>query len=457
MNQEKFSVSVIIPVYNGEKFLAGAIKNVLAQNYQPSEIIVVNDGSTDNTANVAVQFKDDICYVYQTNKGASAARNKGIEIAQGNVIAFLDVDDLWSENALEILIEALANNPSAEIVQGLIQQVQLFESLHNKNDFVFEEVSKAHPYVLLGSAIYRKTVFDKVGLLDESLPIIHDTDWFVRAWENNISKFIVNEVTLFYCRHDQNITWGHNLIHNGFPEILKRHLDRRRQQKNFTMKKPANFPKLIDYLGKGVETKASEELKNKQFTIICNDGFLTRFFYKDFFLASQTPLINTKIEIPCYLKLLKNLRHYLDSPLKFINYSRYDHVNQQRKEKNYLLGLLGEEIEIQFPLATDKLQINRDWNSTLKRLEWNNLFIVFSLLNIQNNDINKQIIEDFENIDLPNKLCFTPKEYSGFNSIFFIPEIPSDEQKTYFTIKKHFKIINWLNRKHGTNPKDYKK
>ena len=91
---EQYYVSAIIPVYNGEHFLARVINNILSQQYHPLEIIVIDDGSTDNTAKIAQNYPD-IVYHYQENAGPSAARNRGIELAKGNVIAFLDVDDLW--------------------------------------------------------------------------------------------------------------------------------------------------------------------------------------------------------------------------------------------------------------------------------------------------------------------------------------------------------------------------
>ncbi|MBD3561475.1 glycosyltransferase family 2 protein, partial [Planktothrix sp. FACHB-1355] len=124
MEDNSLFVSAIIPVYNGEKYLAEAIKNVKNQDYQPLEIIVIDDGSTDRTPEVAAAFKDSIRYVSQPNSGPAAARNHGIRIANGDVIAFLDVDDLWSDDKLKLQANYLANNPSVGIVQGLIQQMK---------------------------------------------------------------------------------------------------------------------------------------------------------------------------------------------------------------------------------------------------------------------------------------------------------------------------------------------
>ena len=95
------SVSVIIPVYNGGKFLAEAINSILSQKHSPIEIIVIDDGSTDNTSEVAMSYGNRVHYVYQENKGAPAARNHGLRLASGNIIASLDADDIWAENKLK--------------------------------------------------------------------------------------------------------------------------------------------------------------------------------------------------------------------------------------------------------------------------------------------------------------------------------------------------------------------
>lgn len=256
MNQEQFFVSVIIPVYNGEKFLASAIKNVLEQNYQPLEIIVVDDGSNDGTAHIAAQFNNYVCYVYQSNRGPAAARNRGIQLATGNLIAFLDVDDLWSKNKLNLQISYLNANPSIEIVQGLIQELQLFTSATDNNVLVFQESSNPYDFINLGSAIYRKSVFNKVGLFDESLRYNEDTDWFFRAWENNISKFVLDEVTLFYRKHDGNMTNEENSSNSGFVMLFKKHLDRCRQKGNSQNQPPEGLRSLSDYIGwSGLEAK----------------------------------------------------------------------------------------------------------------------------------------------------------------------------------------------------------
>ncbi|MBD2084112.1 glycosyltransferase family 2 protein [Trichocoleus sp. ST-U3] len=251
MENRQLFVSVIIPVYNGEKFLSEVIFNVKTQEYQPLEIIIVDDGSTDGTAEVAAQFKNSIRYVYQDNSGPAAARNRVLSIAKGDAIAFLDVDDLWSEDKLKLQVGYLVDNPSVEIVQGLIQQMKLCQITTN-NQPLFEPAYNPYSYINLGSAIYRRLVFDKIGLFDETLNYAEDVDWFIRAWENGISKVVLERVSLFYRKHEDNMTVGKNLVELGFVRIFKKHLDRCRKRGNSQMASLLDMP-INEYLGTSPE------------------------------------------------------------------------------------------------------------------------------------------------------------------------------------------------------------
>lgn len=257
-NSSRPLLSVIIPVYNGERFLAEAIHNV-QQQYQPLEIIVVDDGSTDKTADIAAQFHDQIRYVHQANQGPAVARNQGIKLAQGELITFLDVDDLWAEQVLPDFIEYLVAHPEVEIVQGLIQQMQLETAGQPIFEPVFEPVFEPYQFINLGSAIYRRSLFDKVGLLDEALRDNEDTDWFLRAWEKNVSKAVLPRVMLFYRKHDRNMTLEQkNLIHFGMMKIYKRHIDRLRDRTAQNLAMPSPSVSWQSFLGNPPSQKAPD-------------------------------------------------------------------------------------------------------------------------------------------------------------------------------------------------------
>jgi len=108
-------VSVVIPVFNGERYLRDAVQSVLDQRYAPLEIIIVDDGSTDGTATVAQSLPEAVSYLHHTNQGPAAARNRGIEQARGGLIAFADADDLWPPAKLELQLPYLINEPAIEI------------------------------------------------------------------------------------------------------------------------------------------------------------------------------------------------------------------------------------------------------------------------------------------------------------------------------------------------------
>ena len=105
-------VSVVIPAYNSGKFVAQAVESVLAQTYAPFEIIVVDDGSTDETKDVLGRFNGQINYIHQANSGPSAARNAGIRVARGAYICFLDADDLWTPDRLAVQMAFMQANHS---------------------------------------------------------------------------------------------------------------------------------------------------------------------------------------------------------------------------------------------------------------------------------------------------------------------------------------------------------
>ncbi len=242
MKQDKALVSAIIPVYNGAAFLGEAIECVIAQSYRPLEILVVDDGSTDTTAEVAGKYTIEVEYTYQPNAGPAAARNRGIGLAKGELLAFLDVDDLWSEDKLALQTAYLGENPEVDIVQGHIQTLQL-----DNSSSLSQIVSTPYRYINIGSALFRRRVFDKVGLFDETLRDSEDVDWFIRAWERGVSKAVLESVTLLYRRHDQNMSDRQKPINYGLTKLMKRHLDRRRSTP--ALRATSGLSGVVDYLG----------------------------------------------------------------------------------------------------------------------------------------------------------------------------------------------------------------
>ena len=227
MTAGKTSISVVIPVFNGSAYILEAVKSVWAQKYNPLEIIVVDDGSTDRTASIIREFTPACRYIFQENQGPQVARNTGIRAADGDVIGFLDADDLWPANKLELQLSLLAEETGVEMVLG---NTQYFREHHQTADkAAWTEYVEPYFIIQIGCALFRRAVFDKVGLFDPTLKYGEDFDFLLRTREQKIPTRFVDNTTILYRRHPGNMTQeeGHQSL--SFLSLVKRSLDRRRE------------------------------------------------------------------------------------------------------------------------------------------------------------------------------------------------------------------------------------
>lgn len=223
MNAQPF-VSVIIPVYNGAEFLLDALASIRAQNYAPLEILVMDDGSTDNTKEIA-QAQTDVLYFALEHRGAPATRRRGVDAARGELIAFLDVDDLWSKNKLARQVVLLNENPNVAIVNGYTQLLRLVDA--NASEWKFEVWGTPQLAFSFGSALFRRTVFEIVSSFDDAQSMTDDLDWFSHAREKNVPMLIHADVMQFYRRHTRNMTNNVDLGKQQLLQMLKKSLARR--------------------------------------------------------------------------------------------------------------------------------------------------------------------------------------------------------------------------------------
>jgi glycosyltransferase involved in cell wall biosynthesis len=225
MSDNSDLISVILPVYNGERFLAEAIESALRQEYTRLEIIVVDDGSVDGTRGIAQSFGSAVTYIYQPNGGPPAARNTGLQRAGGTLIAFLDADDVWPAGKLTRQYYLLKQHPGVEVTLGFARMIVPSGS----GGEVFEPWMEPVPSICLGCGLFRASAFEKIGLFDESLAHADDVDWFFRAREGAISMLTHRDVMLLYRRHGNNITNDRELDTHYVLTALKKSLDRRRE------------------------------------------------------------------------------------------------------------------------------------------------------------------------------------------------------------------------------------
>lgn len=181
----KNKISVIIPVYNRENFIGEAIDSVMNQTYKNFELIVVDDGSFDNTKIEIEKYNSKLKYIYQNNQGPSAARNTGIKASQGEWLSFLDSDDLWLPDKLEEQINFHESHRNLKI--SYTEEIWYREGVrvnpHNKHKkysgYIYKHLL---PLCLISpsSVIMHKSVFDHIGLFDEDMPACEDYDLWLR-------------------------------------------------------------------------------------------------------------------------------------------------------------------------------------------------------------------------------------------------------------------------------------
>jgi glycosyltransferase involved in cell wall biosynthesis len=209
-------VSVLVPVYQGERYLAEALDSVFAQDYEPLEVIVLDDGSTDGSADIARSY-DGVRYLRQENSGIAAARNAAIGAARGEIVAFLDADDVWLPGSLEKRIEHLLENPDVGYVVG---RMEVFvEPGHGRPPWVEEQFIDKPQNGLLQTFVARREVFARVGLFDTKFAISEDMDWFARAKHADVRGDMLDDVCARYRLHGESTT--HRERGSVMPTLLR--------------------------------------------------------------------------------------------------------------------------------------------------------------------------------------------------------------------------------------------
>lgn len=192
-------VSVIVPAFNAETYLAETLQTVLAQDWETFEVIVADDGSTDATADVAQSFAA-VRYIRRENGGAAAARNTGVEYARGDLIANLDSDDLMARGRLRLQAEHLLANPGVGCVFG--RQEWLNPPPWLTRDPVFGDLDG----IPLNSAMFRRDVLRELGGYDESFTRGEDLDLIVRMRERGIKFTVLNDIVVHRRYHGDSLS-----------------------------------------------------------------------------------------------------------------------------------------------------------------------------------------------------------------------------------------------------------
>lgn len=220
-------VGVVIPVRDGERYLAEALDSVLAQTHAPHDVVVVDDGSSDRTVAVAERHAPRVRCISQAAGGIGAARNRGVEEVRGELLAFLDGDDAWPLERLERQVAAFSDSPRPDLVFGHIEQ------------FVSPELSAAERAALVCSdrpqraflantMLMPRAVWDRVGPFSTVAVRSEFLDWLLRAREHGLREVMLDDIVLRRRLHAANHGRVKHDLAGEYALTLKRALDRRR-------------------------------------------------------------------------------------------------------------------------------------------------------------------------------------------------------------------------------------
>lgn len=219
-------ISIIVPVYNGSQFIAEALQSIFDQSFKDYEIVVVDDGSTDETRQIVEKYQDSITYLYQKKAGAGRARNLGVEKTNRKFIAFLDADDYWVSDKLEKQYNFLLENDDVDAVFGYTKQVsqtdwKTKEIMEKKTD----KLSAAH---LPSTMLIRRDSFYQAGFYPLEYQVGEVVDWYLKAQEAGLKMELLPDLVLWRRIHSENLGIRHRSSINDYVRIVKRSIERRR-------------------------------------------------------------------------------------------------------------------------------------------------------------------------------------------------------------------------------------
>ena len=221
-------VSVVVPVFNGERFIGEALASLRCKQKIETEIIVVDDGSADGSVGIVKALAEQdsrIHLITGDHHGVAATRNIGVRAAAGEYITFLDCDDICPPGRIARQALKLASENSVAVVVG---ETLWFEALTPECEPVPGTRRMRAMCVTLHSALFRRSVFETYGLFDEQLKSCEDLDFFLRLSEGGAHFLIETEIASLYRRHPGNMTKDSQLEQKGTLAALRRSIARRR-------------------------------------------------------------------------------------------------------------------------------------------------------------------------------------------------------------------------------------
>ena len=221
-------VGVVIPVHDGERFLAEALASVISQTYRPMQLIVVDDASTDASADVAADFEGVEVLAMSEQLGASGARQVGWQATEAPLLSFLDADDRWLPGKIESQVGYLREHPEVDLVLGR-QEVALEAGTDVPEWLPHDRVVDEVGGIPLNSGLVRREVLEAVGF-DRSLHVGEWRDWLMRVREAGFAQAVTDEVTLVRRVHETNLSHRRAEMRKEVFRSLHRRIERDRER-----------------------------------------------------------------------------------------------------------------------------------------------------------------------------------------------------------------------------------
>lgn len=274
-------VSIVIPTYNTGEYIQYTLESVFKQTYEDFEVIVVDDGSTDDTKEVLQVYMERIRYIYQENSGRSEARNTGIKAAKGKYVAFLDSDDLWTPGKLETQIDILEKNHDIDflfgdkqrfsndgriIIHSMFKEKGYDEIFFGDSLYVRDAYKKLldEPFIPTGTVIMKRDCFDEAGLFDKDI-YAEDWDFWLRV---ALFKNMAYANELWELERDRPGSGSKNLkaVYESNIKTIEKH---EREYKDF-----------LSNLDIDLKNKLHENYKNFGYFLMKNEKLLSREYFK---------------------------------------------------------------------------------------------------------------------------------------------------------------------------------
>ena len=215
-------VSIVIPTFNGERYLAEAIRSALEQDHSPVEVIVVDDGSTDGTPDVVARFTE-VTYLRQENAGPSAARNAGIAVSTGAYLTFCDSDDRFRPSKVSVQLRYLEDHPEIDCV--LIGHEMFLEPGIERPGWALDE-ARIQPESLM----VRRRVVDAVGAFDPSFTFAEGIEWLSRMRSAGVGIAVIEDVQVDRRIHGGNLSYERADLKRGVVRVMQQRIAARRAE-----------------------------------------------------------------------------------------------------------------------------------------------------------------------------------------------------------------------------------